>query len=145
MIYMNVSKILTIIVAIITCEVLTADDPPTVWGADEVIQRCHLAASSRVRYIAAATFLRDILVSDRAYPHIQKRCLAFELEDIKGDVFYFAAKVDQSICGPPSASNLLDRYRVNMLRKLIYIYDAGNDSYSLVRESKEATKGKSNK
>jgi len=133
---MNILKVLLVVIAISTCEVRAADIPPTVWGADEVLQRRHVPASSRGRYLAAATFLRERLVAAHAYSHIQKRCLAFEFEDVKGEVFYFAAKADQSICGPPSESNLLDRYQVNMKRKRIYIYDTRNDSYILVRNKK---------
>jgi hypothetical protein len=134
MISMNAIKVLLIVFAITIIEVRAADDPPTVWGADVVLKRCRITASTQVGYLAAATFLREKLVADNVYPNIRKQCLAFELEDIKGEVFYFAAKVDQSICGPPSASNLLDRYRVNMRRKLIYLYDSANNSYSLVRD-----------
>jgi len=113
--------------------------PPTVWGDDEVLARRHLDTSARPRFLAAATFLRDQLVARNVYSHIPGRCLAFELEDIEGEQYSFAAKVDQSICGPPSASNLLDRYRVDMKKKIIYLYDAANDSFSALPGSHRAT------
>lgn len=67
MFYMNILKILFVVIVITTCEVRAADIPPTVWGANEVLQRRHVPASSRGSYLAAATFLRERLVAGHAY------------------------------------------------------------------------------
>ncbi len=56
--------------------------------------------------------------------------MAFELEDIEGTSYYFAAR---GICSS-SPSSLLDRYWVDMKSKRAFLYDQLKESYSLLAE-----------
>ena len=109
---------------------------PQVWGTDEVAKRRHLQQAEIEEIHRAASLLHHALVASKTYPSIPGKCLAFEAEDAFQGKYHFAAKVDQGICGPPTSSNLLDRYRVELKRGRVFLYDVGAETYTLVWPTK---------
>ncbi len=63
--------------------------------------------------VQAARTLHDALVAAGAYPHIQPRCLYYDLEGIDSRDYHFAVRFNQARCGGESLSNLLDRFTVS--------------------------------
>lgn len=135
----SASKVLLFAVACTyAASVHAADNPPKVWGTEEVLPRRHLGPEARAGYLAAATFLQQRLLALRTYPHIRKRCLAFELEDIEDKSYYFAAR---GVCSS-SPSSLLQRYRVDMETRRAFLFDELKESYQLLPQRRAPTASK---
>ena len=71
------------------------------------------ALERRADVVQAAQTLHDTLVGAKAYPHIQPRCLYYDLmaADPRND-YPFAVRFNQAKCGGNSWSNLLERFSV---------------------------------
>ena len=81
-------------------------------GARPVISASEPSLQRRSDVVQTARTLDDALVAAGAYPHIQPRCLYYDLESAGHSDYSFAVRFNQAKCGGDSPSNLLDRFSV---------------------------------
>ena len=81
-------------------------------GARPVISASEPSLERRSDVAQAARILHDALVAAGAFPHIQPRCLYYDLESARDRDYSFAVRFNQARCGGESPSNLLDRFSV---------------------------------
>jgi lipoprotein-anchoring transpeptidase ErfK/SrfK len=93
----------------------TADRPVIRADSDSVAKRADV--------VQAAKVLRDALVAAKVYPRIERRCLAFDFEGVAAGSYDFAVRFNQPFCSGSSASNLIDRYRIDLARSTVLLYD----------------------
>lgn len=66
----------------------------------------------RTDVVEAARTLHSALVTAKAFPHVQPRCLYYDLMAADPRDHHFAVRFNQAKCGGNSPSNLLDRFAV---------------------------------
>lgn len=76
------------------------------------------ALERRADVVEAAQTLHDALMGANVYPHIQPRCLYYDVWGVSDRQYYFAVRFNQARCGGNSFSNLLDRFAVRSGRVL---------------------------
>jgi hypothetical protein len=62
--------------------------------------------------VEAAGILHEAFVRSRAFPHVQPRCLYYDLMNAEQHDYHFAVRFNQAKCGGESPSNLLGRFAV---------------------------------
>ena len=98
------TRVLALIVAGISFSAC-ASSGLTITALDPALER-------RADVVQAAQILHDALVGAKAYPHIQPRCLYYDLMAADPRDHHFAVRFNQAKCGGKSWSNLLERFSV---------------------------------
>ena len=104
------TRFLTLIVAGV-CASACATAGLTITASEPSLER-------RADVVQNAQTLHDALMGAKVYPHIQPRCLHYDVSGVSDRQYYFAVRFNQARCGGNSFSNQLDQFAVKSGRVL---------------------------